>query len=75
MNFIILISTICGRLFRFIPLFRRIWAGSIVLGSIMLAVAVVLKRNPARNKSPWIVGGLGLLMVISSGTQLIASFF
>lgn len=55
------------------PLFRMVWAGTVVLGIVMIVTAFVLKRNPIRKKSPWIVGGIGLLLVISPGTQLLAS--
>lgn len=69
------IATIYEGLLRFVPLFRVVWATMVVLGVAMLIIAFVLKKNPVRKKSPWIVGGIGLLMVISSGTQLMMSFF
>lgn len=69
------ITTIYEGLLQFVPVFRVGWAAAVVLGITMLIIALVLKKNPARKKSPWIVGGIGLLMVISSGTQLIMSFF
>lgn len=69
------IATIYEGLLQFIPLFRVVWVATIVLGSAMVIIALVLKKNPVRKKSPWIVGGIGLLMVISSGTQLIMSLF
>lgn len=69
------IATIYEGLLRFVPLFRVVWAAMVVLGVAMLIIAFVLKKNPVRKKSPWIVGGIGLLMVISSGTQLMMSFF
>lgn len=70
-----LIGTIYEGLIQFMPLFRMIWIGTIVLGVAMLIIALILKKNPARKKSPWIVGGIGLLMLISSGTQLLVSLF
>ena len=73
MNFAELMDMIYNGIMKFMPLFRIAWIGIVVLGIAMLAVAFVLKKNPARKKSPWIVGGIALLMVISSGTQLIAS--
>lgn len=33
------------------------------------------EKRPVQKKIAWIVGGIGLLMVISSGTQLTASLF
>lgn len=73
MNFAELIDVIYNVIVKFMPLFRIAWIGIVVFGIAMLITAFVLKKNPARKKSPWIVGGVALLMVISSGTQLIAS--
>lgn len=73
MNFAELMDMIYNGIMKFMPLFRIAWIGIVVLGIAMLVVAFVLKKNPARKKPPWIVGGIALLMVISSGTQLIAS--
>lgn len=70
-----LIGMIYKELLRFVPLFRKMWIGTIVLGIVMLIIALVLKKKPERKKSPWIVGAIGLLMVVSSGTQLIVSLF
>lgn len=67
------IDMIYERILQFMPIFRMVWSGSLVLGAVMLIIAIVLKKNPTRRRSPWIVGGIALLMVISSGTQLIAS--
>lgn len=69
-----IIATIYEVLLQFVPLFRVVWATTVVLGIVMMVIALILKKNPVRKKSPWIVGGFGLLMVISSGTQLIMSF-
>lgn len=60
-------------LLQFVPLFRVVWIISLIVGIVLLVVAFGLKRNPIRKKSPWIVGGIGILMFISSGTQLITS--
>lgn len=70
-----LIGRIYEVLIQFMPLFRMVWIGTIVLGVAMLIIALILKKNPKRKKSPWIVGGVGLLMLISSGTQLLVSLF
>lgn len=75
MNLLRLIESIYVELLRFVPWFRGIWIGSIVLGGIMLMIAWMLKKNPLRKKSPWIVGISGLLLIISSSTQLIVSLF
>ncbi|WP_373125095.1 hypothetical protein [Blautia producta] len=69
-----LIDLIYKWVLQFMPLFRIAWSGIVVLGIAMLIIAVILKKNPTRKKSPWIIGGIALLMVISSGTQLVASF-
>lgn len=70
-----LIETVNQWLARLVPLFRVVWACTVVLGIVMFITAYILKKDPSRKKSPWIVGGIGLLMVISSGTQLTASLF
>lgn len=70
-----LIGTIYEGLIQFMPLFRMVWIGTIILGIAMLIIALKLKKNPERKKSPWIVGGIGLLMLISSGTQWLVSLF
>lgn len=75
MNISKIIVAIYEGLLQLVPLFRVIWAATLVLGISMLMIAFIMKKNPARIKSPWIVGGFGLLMVISSGTQLIMSIF
>lgn len=75
MNFTGSIATIYEGLLQFVPLFRVVWAVTVGLGLVMLVIALVLKKNPERKKSPWIVGGIGLLMMLSSGAQLITSFF
>lgn len=75
MNLTNLIEAIYEGLLQLMPLFRRVWIGTIVLGVAMLIIALILKNNPERKKSPWIVGGIGLLMLISSGTQLLVSLF
>jgi len=58
---------------QFTPLFRMIWFASILIGIAMVIIAFALKKNPQRKNSPWIVGGIGLVMIISSGTQLLFS--
>lgn len=75
MDISLTIATIYEGLLQFVPLFRVVWGATVVLGIAMVIIALVLKKNPVRKKSPWIVGGIGLLMVISSGTQLIMSLF
>lgn len=75
MDFSQIIATIYEGLLQFVPLFRMVWVATVVLGIAMLIVSFVLKKNIVRKKSPWIVGGIGLLMIISSGTQLIMSMF
>lgn len=70
-----IITEIYEGLLKFVPLFRVVWVTAVVLGIAMLMIALILKKNPARKKSPWVVGGIGLLMTISSGTQLIMSLF
>lgn len=75
MDFSQIIATIYEGLLQFVPLFRMVWVATVVLGIAMLIVSFVLKKNTVRKKSPWIVGGIGLLMIISSGTQLIMSMF
>jgi len=59
----------------FIPLFRAAWTSTVLIGVAMVVLALLLRKNPVRKKSPWIVGSIGVLMIISSGTQLIFSLF
>lgn len=75
MNISKIITEIYEGLLKFVPLFRVVWVTAVVFGIAMLMIALILKKNPARKKSPWVVGGIGLLMTISSGTQLIMSLF
>lgn len=70
-----LVGTIYEGFIQFMPLFRMVWIGTTVLGAAILIIALILKKNSERKKSPWIVGGIGLLMLISSGTQLLVSLF
>jgi len=70
-----LLTTILEWVNSFMLFFRAAWITTIVLGVALAAIAFILKRNPDRRKSPWIVGGIGLLMVISSGTQLLFSLW
>lgn len=69
------IAAIYDGILQLVPLFRVVWAVTAAVGVTMLIIAFVLKKNTERKKSPWIVGGLGLLMAISSGTQFIMSVF
>jgi len=55
------------------PFFRAAWVATILMGIAFLVIALILRQNPNRRKSPWIVGGIGLAMFISSGTQLFFS--
>lgn len=73
MNVTEMTEMIYGGVLRFLPLLRIAWGSMVGMGAVMIIIALVLKKNPDRRKSPWIVGGIGLLMVISSGTQLISS--
>lgn len=68
------IYIIFQKLVQLVPFFRYIWASTIVLGVTMLVIALLLKRNPTLKKSPWIVGIIGLVVIVSSGSQLIFSF-
>lgn len=75
MNISNVIDTIYEGFLKLMPLFFKVWIGTMVLGIIMLIIALILKKNPERKKSPWIVGIIGLLMIVNSGTQLIVSLF
>ena len=61
-------------IYELMPFFRAAWIATILMGIVLLVIAIILKQNPDRRKSPWIVGGIGLAMFISSGTQLFYSF-
>lgn len=58
MNISQIIVKIYEGLLQFVPFFRVIWIGTVLLGFAMLIIAFVLKKNPVRKKSPWIVGGI-----------------
>lgn len=75
MNISQIITAIYEGLLKCIPLFRMIWVTTVVIGIAMLIIALMIKRDPLRQKTTWIVGIIGLLLTISSGTQLIMSFF
>ena len=66
------IETIYQQLTQFIPMFRIIWAGTIVLGIALCIIAFILKKKKTRKMMPWIVGAIGIVMICSSGGQLIA---
>jgi len=57
-----------------IPFFRAAWTANVLIGVMFLLVVFFLNKNSERKKLTWIVGGVGLLMVISSGTQLLFSW-
>jgi hypothetical protein len=75
MNLSELISEIHEELLKAVPLFRIAWIGTIVLGIAAVIIALILKNNSERKEFSWIVGGIGLVMAISSGTQLFVSLF
>lgn len=55
------------------PLLRAGWAASFLLGLALLAWGWAWSRDPARRRSPWVLGGIGALIVLSSGSQLVWS--
>jgi uncharacterized membrane protein HdeD (DUF308 family) len=70
------ISNIIHNLFASSIRFLRVgWTISVIIGIGLIVLAIILKKNPERNISPWIVGTLGVLAVVSSGTQLVYSWF
>ncbi|MCL2427221.1 MAG: hypothetical protein FWD05_12910 [Oscillospiraceae bacterium] len=69
-----LVRWIAEWIYVLMPLFRAAWVVTILIGVALLVVAFILGRNPERKKSPWITGGIGLAMFISSSTQLLFSF-
>ena len=68
------IEWIAEWIYALMPLFRAVWVTTILMGIALLVIAFILKQSPTRRKSPWIIGGIGLAMFISSGTQLFFSF-
>jgi hypothetical protein len=70
------ISNIIHNLFTNSIHFLRVgWTISAIIGIGLIVLAVILKKNLKRKISPWIVGILGVLAVISSCTQLVYSWF
>ena len=57
------------------PFLRAGWAIGIFIGIGLIVLAFILKKNPERRKSPYIIGFFGMLALISSGVQLVFSFF
>ena len=66
-----LVRLISWWIYELMSIFMVAWVTTILLGVALVVLAFVLKRNPERKKSPWIVGGIGLSMIISSGVQLV----
>jgi transcriptional regulator with XRE-family HTH domain len=64
-----------GWLIQSIHFLRIGWSISAIIGIGLIVLAVILKKNPERKISPWIVGILGVLAVVSSCTQLVYSWF
>jgi hypothetical protein len=58
-----------------IPFLRAGWTMGIFIGIGLIVLAFILKRNPERKKSPSVLGILGMLAFISSGVQLVYSWF
>lgn len=70
-----IIKFIYNEMARHIHLLRAVWTASILLGIFLLIAGFILYKNPKRKKMPWIVGGIGIMMMISAGTQLMFSLF
>jgi cytochrome c oxidase assembly factor CtaG len=68
-----LIGTIYDFLLQFMPVFRVFWVVSILVGAVLVVSAAILKKNPERKKAPWILGVVAILMIASSGAQLLSS--
>lgn len=72
MNHSEIIETIFKTLQLCIPFFRVTWIICIILGIMLLALAYFIK-NSTNRKMPWIVGGIGIIMIVNSGVQLLST--
>ena len=61
-------------LVQFIPLFRYIWAGTIVVGLVLLGSAYFVRKGSERKRLSMVLCIIGALFVLSSSAQLIISF-
>lgn len=69
------IGRIIDEVWQLMPLFRVMWLVTISMGTLMVIVAILLKRDSSRKKSPIVFLCVGILMIVSSGIQLLASLF
>ena len=69
-----LVSEIYNILIQLTPLFRMIWGTTTLVGIAMVGIAFTLKNNSQHKKLPWIIEVTGVVMAVSSGTQLLFSF-
>lgn len=74
MNLAEIVRTIYERLVPYVPVFRGIWAGTVFVGLAMLVIGLMMQKNAVGKKSPWILSGIGLVLMVSAGVQLIVSF-
>lgn len=68
-----IIGTLYDYLVQFVPLFRVFWIITVLIGAALVVTAIILKKSPERKKAPWIVGSIGIVMMISSSVQLLTS--
>jgi hypothetical protein len=58
-----------------IPYLRAGWTMGLLIGIGLIVLALILKKNPKRKKSPLVLGVFGMLEFISSGVELAYSWF
>ncbi len=68
-----IIMNMIEALFKYVYIFRIGWAITVLMGVAMLITAVLIAKKGHTGKMPWILGGFGVTMAISSGTQLLFS--
>lgn len=69
------IISIVNGLFNYVYIFRIGWVITVLLGLAMLMAALLSSRKKDKTKFHWILGSVGVVMVICSGTQLLFSYF
>ena len=74
MDFVEIVGSLQQMMYELMPVLRALWIAEIVLGAILIAAALVLKRNPERKKTPIVLGVIGGVMMLSAIAQLITSF-
>ncbi|MDH6364822.1 hypothetical protein M2139_001854 [Enterococcus sp. PF1-24] len=69
-----IISIIAGLTRDFAPFLRVGWTAALIVGLVFIFIGFIAEKNVNRQTFQWVLGVFGVLMVVSSGAQLILSF-